>query len=158
MACDAGESCIDLHVFPRLNAPKRAPGGYRALAPCHNDTAQSLSVTWDARNQRIIWNCFSCKQRFGDDVAQVVTRNALIRAGVSARCLPQPKNDAEAQLQAVREILGSKGKPAVRLLRIAAVLDGWDQLPRGDDLEALAESCLVSERTAYEARRHRLDR
>ena len=37
-------------------------------------------------------------------------------------------------------------------LRLAALLRGYDGLPRGDALEGLAESCGVSAREAYKAR------
>jgi hypothetical protein len=103
---------------------------------------------------RIQWNCFACRARLGNEEAQIVTRNALIRSGVPARCLPQTKADAEAQLETIRGILSKDGKPAQRLFRIAAILGGWgDMLPAGDELEALAESCQVSHRTGYDTRR-----
>lgn len=154
MGCDVKDACLDLHVFPRLEDPRKAgrPLSYRALAPCHPDISHSLSVSWD--DGRIVWNCFACKERLGNEKAQIATRNALIKAHVPSRCLPQSKADAEAQLEAVREIIGTKGKPAQRLFRIAALLGGWGgELPAGDDLEALADSCHVSHATAYDTRR-----
>jgi hypothetical protein len=154
MACDAGDACIHDHVFPHLKDPRPAgkPHSYRALAPCHADISHSLSVSWI--DGRIWWNCFACKEKLGNDKAQVATRNALIRAHVPARCLLQPKDDLAAQVEAIREIVEHDGKPAQRIFRIAAILGGWgDHLPGGDDLEALADSCHVSHRTGYDTRR-----
>jgi hypothetical protein len=158
VACDwPADECLHDHIRPHLRDPREAGrSSYRALAPCHSDTAHSLSVS--VLDERVVWNCFTCKKRLGNDVAQVATRNALIRDRVPARCLPQPASDAERQLEAVRQILGTKGKPAMRLLRIAAVLEGWGALPQGDELADLAASCLISRRTAFEARREGLDR
>src|ERR1019366_8777944 len=158
MGCDAGEPCVHEHVFPRLKDPTAAgEHGYRALATCHPDVSRSLSVSWI--DGRIIWNCFACKERLGNEKAQIATRNSLIKRGVPARCLPQGKDDLAAQMEAIREIVGNDGKPAQRLFRIAAILGGWGgELPAGDDLEALADSCHVSQRTGYDTRRSRHDR
>ena len=158
MGCDALERCVHEHVFPRLKDPAEAgKHGYRALATCHPDTERSLSVSW--ADGRVVWNCFACKERLGNEKAQIATRNSLILRGVPARCLPQAKDDLAAQLDAIRQIVGGGGKPAQRIFRIAAILDGWgDRLPAGDDLEVLAESCHVSHRTGYDVRRASHDR
>jgi hypothetical protein len=154
VGCDIEDACLDLHVFPCLKDPQKATKGlsYRALAPCHPDVSRSLSVSW--LDGRIVWQCFACAEKLGREEAQIATRNALIKARVPSRCLPQSKADAEAQLEAIREIVGNKGKPAQRLFRIAALLGGWGgDLPAGDDLEALADSCHISHATAYDTRR-----
>lgn len=153
MACDwPADECLHDHIRPHLRDPRVAgPSSYRALAPCHNDTAPSLSVS--ILDGRVVWNCFTCRDRLGNEAAQKATRNALIRSGAPAPCLPQPKADAEAQLETIREIGTGKDSHAHKVLRIMALLGGWDDLPAGDALEALAESCGVSTREAYRARR-----
>jgi hypothetical protein len=154
MGCNAEDDrCLHDHVRPHLKDPKEAgPHSYRALATCHPDITPSLSVSW--LDGRIQWNCFACKERLGNTEAQKVTRNSLIQRGVPARCLPQTRDDAEAQLEAIRDILANDGKPAQRLFRIAAILGGWgDMLPGGEELELLADSCHVSHSTGYDARR-----
>lgn len=152
MRCDAGAACIHDHVWPRLKDPKPAAkgNGYRALAPCHPDTTHSLSVSYVMG--RIVWNCFACTERLGKDIAQVLTRNMLIRAKVPAQCLPQNRVDAEDQLNTIRQILGDKDTGNRRILRIAMLLGGYDEVPSGAELRALAEDCCVSLRTAYELR------
>jgi len=159
MGCEVGDLCLELHIRPRLKDPKPAgPFSYRALAPCHPDITASMTVSW--LDGRIVWNCFACKKMLGNDMAQKVTRNALIaRNRIPARCLPQAKDDAEAQLESIREILDSDGKPAQRLFRIAAILGGWaDTLPAGEELEYVADSCHVSHSTGYDTRRASHDR
>lgn len=148
-AADAAQ-CLQDHVRPHLSAPKPATDGWTALAPCHPDAAPSLSVS--VKGDRVVWNCFSCLRRLGKAESQVATRNALIRTGVSSRCLPQPKDDAESQLDEVRCIMGGEGTLGLRMLRIAALLGGWDQIPRGGELEAVAESCHIAGSTAYALR------
>ena len=146
MGCDAGDACVHDHVLPYLRQPK--PGsdgqGYRALAPCHRDTEHSLSVS-AGDSGRVIWHCFA-----GCGSEQV--REALIGAGVPSRCLTRPAPDLRDREDAIRAIVHGKDSHAHARLKLAAILAGYDGLPKGDALEALAESCGVSMREAYRAR------
>lgn len=155
MRCGAGDpkACLNDHIFPALPGAKlnETRTSLRAFAPCHDDRAPSLSVSIGAGH--VIWNCFACSELLGRETAQAKTRNALItRMGVSPACLPLARSDALAELEAIREIATGKDSHAHKVLQIAALLAGYDALPRGDALEALAESCGVSMREAYRAR------
>jgi hypothetical protein len=146
MGCDAGRSCIHDHVFPRLKDPKpKGKDGYRAVAPCHDDDGHSLSISAGAGG-RVIWHCFA-----GCSSDRV--RNALILAEVSGRCLVRPAADLAADMDAIRAIIAGADSHAHKVLLIAALLGGYPELPPGQALESLAESCGVSGREAYKARR-----
>ena len=120
----ADENCVHDHVRPHLREPKpTAGGGYRALAPCHEDATHSLSVSVD--HGRVLWHCHACANRIGSEKA------------------------LEAEIRGI--VFGTDSHAHARL-RIAALLEGHDGLPRGDELVALAESCGVSRREAFKAR------
>lgn len=151
MRC-ADENCVHDHVFPRLREPKPAAnGGYRALAPCHDDTQHSLSIGIGA-DGRPLWCCHACTSRIGKELAQIRTRQKLIEDGVPERCLPIPAVVARSLESQIREIVFGGGSRTHGWLRIAALLEGYDGLPAGHELEALAESCGVGMREAYKAR------
>jgi hypothetical protein len=155
MHCEAANAaeCLSDHILPHIRDAKlsRDKLSLRGLAPCHVDLNPSLSI--GMRRERIVWNCFACTERLGKDQAQRVTRNALIKARVPERCLPLPAREAVAELEDVRAIATGKGTYAQRILRIVALLDGYDDLPHGQELETLAEACGMSRRSAFDARR-----
>lgn len=151
MRCEDA-NCVHDHVFPRLTDPKPTEsGGYRALAPCHEDTQHSLSISI-GQNGRPIWNCFACRHRIGKDLMLARTRSALIEAGVPARCLPVPAGQAREFEAEVRGVIFGGGSRAHGWLLIAAKLEGYDELPHGDELAELAARCGVSRREAFKAR------
>jgi hypothetical protein len=157
MRCDAadGLECLNDHIRPFLHEPRPNTGrtSYRAVAPCHPDTDPSLSVTWLEVDQRLLWNCFACSKVYGTKKAQTRTRTALIRSGVSPRCLPQSAEDAADFQAAVLDIVFGKDSHPHAVLKIAALLRGFGgELPVGAELRALAEDCGVSLREAYRAR------
>lgn len=142
--------CLSDHIRPYLREPREnGTGSYRALGTCHDDHDPSLSVS--VRGARIVWHCFA---RCSSDRA----RNAMIRLGVDARCLIRPAADVTADADLIRAITAGKNSHAHKVLLIAAVLEGYPELPAGHALEALAESCGVSQREAYKARRASLHR
>lgn len=148
MRCGARipRDCVYDHVRPYLREPqeKRSGDGFRALATCHPDTKHSLSV--GVVGNRVSWHCFA-------GCSSDRARNALILLGVPAACLIRPAADVSADQDAIRAIVGSKATHAHRVLLIAAVLEGYTELPAGYALEELAQSCGVSVREAYKARR-----
>jgi hypothetical protein len=147
MGCDAGRACIHDHVFPSLREPRRAAKGdsYRALAPCHEDRAHSLSVSIGGSG-RVIWHCFArCDSE--------VTRSALIHAGVPGACLRRPADDAALFEETVEWLVFGKDSHAHKVLKLAAYIRGYGyELPGGAELRTLAEDCGVSLREAYKAR------
>src|ERR1039458_8965068 len=146
MGCDAGRACIHDHVFPRLDAPKpKADGGYKALAPCHDDRTHSLSVSIGGTG-RVIWHCFA-----GCD--SETTRKALIKAGVPGECLRRPSDDAARFEEIVNWLVFGDSAHADKVIRLAAYVRGYgDDLPGGAELRTLAEDCGVSLAEAYRAR------
>lgn len=147
MGCDAGKACIHDHVWPYLRDPKPGSedGSFRALAPCHADQTHSLSVSTGGTG-RVIWHCFACRD-------SERTRAALIKAGVPARCLRRPADDAAASEDVISGIVFGADSHAHKVLRLAAYLRGFgSDLPGGAELRALAEDCGVSLAGAYKAR------
>ena len=146
---EPGKVCLHDHVMPYLVQPRKSPGAdsYRALAPCHDDDRHSLSVSVGGSG-RVMWFCHA-------KCPSDKTRNALIAAGVRPECLPRPGTQLQKTEDAIREIAFGPDTHAHARLRIAALLAGYDELPRGDALEELAESCGVSMREAYKARQGR---
>jgi len=146
MGCDAGRACIHDHVRPYLRDPRpSASGGYRALAPCHDDQTHSLSVS-PGGTGRVIWHCFA-------GCSSERTREALIKVGVSPRCLPRPAPDAADFEAIVSDLVFGKDSHAHKVLRMAARLRGYgSDLPGGAELRALAGDCGVSLAEAYKAK------
>ena len=144
--CDAGPSCLHDHVRPWLRDPRPgASGGYRALAPCHDDQEHSLSVSTGGSG-RVIWHCFA-------GCSSERTRAALIKSHVPARCLRRPAGDAADFEAIMSQIVFGKDSHAHKVLRLAAYMRGFGfDLPGGAELRALAEECGVSLREAYKAR------
>jgi hypothetical protein len=155
MRCAAANAveCLSDHIRPHIRgaALARDKQSLRGLAPCHHDTEPSLSIS--VRRDRIVWNCFACLKRLGKEESQRVIRNALIKEyRVPERCLPLPAREAVAELDDVRAIATGKGTYAQRVLRIIALLEGYDGLPNGQELETLAEAVGMSRSKAFEAR------
>lgn len=145
------DNCIHDHVWPNLREPKPAgDGGYYALAPCHDDATHSLSVSTD--HGRILWNCFACKERLGNDMAQIRTRSAMIRDGVPAGCLPPTREQTESALDVVRDILHSDASQVDKVFRLAVLVECGGEMPAGSELDRLGEWCGVSRRAAYRVR------
>jgi hypothetical protein len=153
-AADNAAECLSDHILPHIRGAvlARDKQSLRGLAPCHLDTDPSLSIS--VRRGRIVWNCFACVKRLGSvDQAQRLTRNALIKdCRVPERCLPLAAREAVAELEDVRAIATGKGTYAQRVLRIIALLEGYDGLPNGQELETLAEAVGMSRSKAFEAR------
>jgi hypothetical protein len=146
-------ACIHDHVRPYLRDPRpTGPDGYRAIAPCHDDTDRSLTISKGAGG-RVTWCCHACMARLGKDLMLARTRRALIDAGVPELCLPRPAAEARDLEAMITGIVFGGGSRAHGWLRIAALLRGYDDLPKGDELEALAGECGVSMRSAYDAAR-----
>jgi hypothetical protein len=162
VACGARDAadCLALHITPFVRDAKLSRDGLnlRGLAPCHDDTTRSLSVS--VRKGRIVWNCFACTKLLGKEDAQRLTRKALIAARISEYCLPMAVRQASATIETVRQIVfGDEPKAGRKLLRLAALLEGLEELPaarlaieraylRGDTLEEIAKSAGVSVREA----------
>lgn len=144
-------ACIHDHVFPHLRDPQPAGAwGYRAIAPCHDDTTRSLSVS-RGESGWVTWCCHACMARIGKDLMLARTRLALIKAEVPERCLLRPAGEAREGMDAVEHIVFGGGNRTLGWLRIAAMLRGYDDLPHGESLVNLASDCGVSRRAAFDA-------
>jgi hypothetical protein len=151
MPCDAGRACVHDHIKAHLRQPKPSAdgNGYRALAPCHDDSTHSLSVS-AGRDGAPVWNCFACSKRLGRDAAQTRTRSALIRDGVSPRCLPMTREQVDSMIDEFRIVLHSDLSQVEKVYRLAALVE-CGEMPRGGELDRLADWCGVSRRAAYKA-------
>lgn len=118
------------------------------MAPCHDDTKRSLTISVGAR--RIVWCCHACQNQLGKEAAQMRTRSALIRAGIRAVCLPLTRQQVDSVVDQFREVLSS-GLTQVEKVYQLSVLTECGEYPRGGELDRLAEWCHVSRRAAYDA-------
>jgi len=153
MGCDAGDACVHDHVRPWLREPKIADNGrsYTALAPCHADATCSLTVS-AGDHQPVVWCCHACQERLGKDAAQIRTRHALIRSGVPARCLSLPREQVDSIVDDFRALLHADISQVEKVYRLSALIE-CGEMPKGGELDRLAEWCGVSRRAAYSATR-----
>lgn len=122
--CDVPRSeCLNWHVKGYLRDPKpsgNAPGGiaasYRCLCPVHADTERSLSVSVGEK-ARIIWHCHA-------DCNDLAVRAALVRDGVSADCLPVPKEDTQELVDAILSLYHKDLGHAEMRMRIYSLVNG----------------------------------
>jgi hypothetical protein len=144
-AHDAAE-CLNDHIRPHLRLAKVNDAGtsIRALAPCHADREPSLSVSVGG-NGRVIWNCFA-------GCTQEATRRGLIRSKVAPACLVRSADAERDAEQEIRDILFGDLSAHHKVLALAAMSEGYDELPRGDALVDLAARAGVSRREAFRAR------
>jgi hypothetical protein len=152
VGCDARDpaDCLNLHVRPWLADARPTEGcGYEARAPCHDDAKRSLTISLGAR-RTIVWCCHACQKRLGKDAAQVRTRSALITAGVSGRCLPLTREQVDSMVDQFRELLHSDIAHPDKVYRLAALIE-CGEMPKGSELDRLAEWSGVSRRAAYDA-------
>jgi hypothetical protein len=149
VACDAPpRQCFEWHILPHLDRPKPSADsrGARALCPAHDDGEHSLGVSTGDR-QRIIWQCFA-------GCSRIRIRAALIEAGISPGCLPLVTREREDLIDLIRRIATADTADHAGIrLRILAALEGYEELPRGDELERVAGLASVSRATAFRVRK-----
>ena len=156
MPCDVPpRECLEWHIKPHLEDPRRSSSGnsYRALCPAHDDGEHSFGVSLaDVSKQRIVWNCFVCKNR-------VKTRRALIAAGVDPGCLPLTSAEKEDLLDHLYRIAttDSPDHGAVRF-SIVAALEGHRELPAGAEVGRIAGLAHTHRATGYRAKKLRRQR
>lgn len=149
MACDSPpRECLAWHVLPRLLSPKPNTAGdsVRALCPAHGDREHSFGISIGDK-QRLMWQCFA-------GCSRVRIRAVLIEAGVPSDCLPLVAREKEEILDVILKLVtaDTPDHGAVRL-RVLAALDGLADLPRGGELDRLAQRARVNRATAYRARK-----
>ncbi len=141
------EDCLADDVRPHLREPiEEGSGRYRARATCHKDMSVKGALLVNVFKGRVTWHCLA-------GCPSDASRNALILLGVRAACLIRPAADLAADLDGIRAIIEGKETPAHKVLLVAAILGSYAELPRGRALEALAESCGITGREAYRAKR-----
>jgi hypothetical protein len=151
LACDVPpRECLEWHIKPHLEDPRRSSSGdsYRARCPAHDDGEHSFGVSLaDIPKQRIVWNCFACKNR-------VKTRRALIAAGIDPGCLPLTATEKEELLDRLYRIATADtvDHGAVRF-SIVAALEGHRDLPAGAEVDRIAGLARTHRATGYRARR-----
>lgn len=145
-------------VFPHLTGPRPAHDkhgrvcGYKSFAPCHPDAFErslSVSIGSEADGKPVLWNCFACCKTYGNDEAQRRTRHALIEAKVPVWALKWSAGEAADFADQCSALLKSGCKPSEFKLYVAALLESYDELPSGAELESLAARAGVSPATAY---------
>jgi hypothetical protein len=151
MGCDSpARECFTWHVLPKLPGAKhriREDGSYdpysvRVQCPAHDDHDPSLGIS--VVNDKIVWNCFVCKNR------QKV-RMALHRiCGIALACLPLTAGEKQDVLDLIAGLVFADTDSHAEIrLRIAAAIEGHRDLPRGYELEGLADRASVSRGKAY---------
>jgi hypothetical protein len=136
-------------VKPKLLSVKTGsdPESVRALCPAHDDATHSLGVSVKDR-QRILWNCFAC-----DNGPRV--RLALIRVcGIDPGCLRLAKAEREDMLDQLERILTAETNSHANVrLRALAAIEGYRDLPAGEELKRLSGLASVALSKAYEFRK-----
>lgn len=151
MACDSpARECFTWHVLPKLPGAKHKigddgrhdPYSVRVACPAHDDTDPSSGVS--IVNDRIVWNCFVCKNR------QKV-RMALHRVyGVDLRCLPLAAAEKQDVLDFLADLLAADTKNHAEIrLRALAAIEGHRDLPHGKELGRLAALARISHGAAW---------
>lgn len=150
MACDFPPlQCLEWHIKPHLEEPKpNGTGSYRARCPAHDDDEPSLGVSVaNSDKKRIVWNCFTCKNR-------VKVRRALIRAGIDPGCLPLTTTEKEDLLDELYRIAtaDTPDHGAVRF-SIVSALEGLREQPAGAEVDRIAGLAHVHRATGYRAKK-----
>lgn len=150
MACDLpARQCLEWHIRPKLRKPRLSAdgNGYRALCPAHTDRHHSFSIGVSDDGARVLFQCFVCKNRRRE-------RLALIGCGVPERCLPAPAKEARELLDFITALLAAPTDNHAEIrLRAMAAAEGYEDLPRGKELERIADRTSVSVRAAYSYRK-----
>ena len=152
MACDLPpRQCFTWHIAPKLKGAKHGrrddgtmdPYSVRAVCPAHDDHDPSLGVSV-GDSGKVIWNCFACK-----DCPKV--RMALHRVyGIGLGCLPLAASEKQDLLDLIAGLVSADTNSHAEIrLRIAAAVEGYRDLPRGHELERLADLTRVSRGKAY---------
>ena len=151
MGCGSpARECFTWHVLPKLPGAKHRigdngqhdPWSVRVACPAHDDHDPSLGVS--VADGRVKWNCFAC-----NDGPKV--RMALHRVyGIALAHLPMPAAEKQDILDLIAELVAADTNSHAEIrLRIAAAVEGYRDLPRGHELERLADLTSVSRGKAY---------
>jgi len=149
----SGRQCIWEHLRGKARAaglkPREAKnGGLSLLCPVHGDTKHSLSISpaTEVEQRRVIWCCHA-------GCPEMAVRDALIAdCHVSPGCLPIPRNETAALLEAVlRELTAPTRDHSQKIVRVLSAALGYKEIPHGADLERLAVRSGVSRRSAFKA-------
>jgi hypothetical protein len=118
----------------------------RTLCPVHDDREHSLGISV-GEQRRVVWQCFA-------GCARTRVRAVLVELGVPSGCLPMVTREKEDILDLIRQVVtaDTPDHGAVRL-RVLAALEGYADLPRGGELDRLAEGAHVNRATAYRAKK-----
>lgn len=149
MACDVPpRECLAWHILPRLanGRPNDSGSSVRALCPAHDDREHSLGISVGEK-QRVTWQCFA-------GCSRTRIRAVLIERGVPSGCLPLVAREREDLLVILRQILTADTADHAGIrLRALAAMEGYEDLPRGGELERIAGLVRVNRVTAYRARK-----
>lgn len=155
MACDAPpRQCLEWHIKPKLKKARPVVdddgqvAGYRALCPAHNDRHHSFSISVSDDGKFIRYQCFKCNNRKRERLA------LISECGISERCLPVPAKEARELLDHIIQLLAADTDNHAEIrLRAMAAAEGYNDLPRGKELERIAGSTRVSPAAAYSYRK-----
>ena len=145
---DSAEDCIAAHIAPRVDA-QRSPTDKRqwyGRCPLHPSAGRKLSIRI-GDHQRIVWQCWK-----GCAAADV--KRALLRAGVSARCVPWKPAGSELDVERLRDledmateiekIIAGGDAKNVQRLRLLIGMQLWEC-----DRHEAARRLGISQATAY---------
>jgi hypothetical protein len=150
MPCtDPVAQCLAWHIKPKLAHATITNDGLtiRARCPACDHGKDSLTIS-AGEHARITWHCFACS---GDGEIH----RALIAAGVAQSCLPRPKRDDAALIDAATAVLleGATSRHGWVVLRAHLILHGHSRWPKGKELERLAAEVGLGRTEAFAARR-----
>lgn len=148
---------LDDEVASRLDRPvaghaRNGTRNYQAYATCHEDAKRSLTVSV-GDFKPVVWYCHSCVRVYGEDVAERRARRAMLDRGVPAWALKLSAGGTGDLEDRLRALLKSGLTGSQFRLHVAALVESYDDLPSGTELEVLADMAQVSHATAYRAPR-----
>jgi hypothetical protein len=143
--------CLWEHARFKAKARGGKPEGdstsINLLCPAHDDRKRSLTISVaDHEGKRLVWYCHA-------GCPDMAVRDALItRYQISPGCLPIPRNDTIALLEAAIAELKRPGRDhAQKVIRTLAAALGYKEVPHGAELERLAGRAGVGRRSAFKA-------
>jgi DNA-binding NarL/FixJ family response regulator len=139
--------CLTNHYALNLGPYTLHRGGLQIRVRCPVCGTGRVLVISAGRIDRVTWYCHHTPPCGGTDI-----RRALIKAGVPAGCVPAGDGTERDVVAEAIDAICAGGPPARTVLRVLAILRGYERWPDGHELVGLADDARISRATAYRSR------